>query len=57
MDKERIRTILNILFLIGTAVALILYFTVDDRRPFFYTCATALILKMIEVVLRMIRYK
>ena len=57
MDKERIRTILNILFLIGTAVALILYFTVDDRQPFFYTCATALILKMIEVVLRMIRYK
>lgn len=57
MDKERIRTILNILFLIGTAVAIILYFTVDDRQPFFYTCATALILKMIEVVLRMIRYK
>ncbi len=57
MDKERIRTILNILFLTGTAVALILYFAVDDRQPFFYTCVTALILKMIEVVLRMMRYK
>ncbi len=55
MDRDKIRTILNTLFLIGTVVCLILYFTVEDKHPFFYVCSVSLFLKMIEIMLRVMR--
>ena len=41
MDSiDKIRTILNVLFLIGAAISLILYFSgADHRITFFYVCA------------------
>lgn len=51
---DKIRYILNTLFLIGTAVTIILYFAVDNREPFFYAGITSLTLKMAEFILRFI---
>ena len=54
MDSiDKIRTILNVLFLIGSAISLILYFTgADPRITFIYVCAASLAVKMIEIILR-----
>lgn len=50
---DRIRTILNVLFLIGAVASFILYFTVgDDKTVFFYVCGGALFVKMMEYVFR-----
>ena len=40
MDQiDRIRTVLNVLFMIGAFISVILYFTVgDDKTLFFYVC-------------------
>lgn len=57
MDKDEIRNLLNILFIIGTIVTIILYFALDNPQPFYYACAVSLAIKMTEVILRMIRYK
>lgn len=55
-DKTKIRNVLNILFIIGAAVTIILYFAVDSPKPFYIACAFSLVVKMTEVVMRMIRY-
>lgn len=54
MDSiDKIRTVLNVLFLIGAAISLILYFSgADHRITFFYVCAASLAVKMIEIILR-----
>lgn len=54
MDNiDRIRTILNVLFLIGAVVSVILYFTLgDDKTWFFYVCGASLFLKMMEIFMR-----
>ena len=53
MDNDKIRNILNILFMIGALVSIILYFTLgDDKTVFFYVCGASLFLKMIEFVFR-----
>lgn len=50
---DRIRNILNILFLIGAVASIALYFSSgEDRSLFFYVCGASLFLKMIEFVLR-----
>lgn len=51
---DKIRYVLNTLFLIGTVVTVILYFAVDSREPFFYAGLTSLTLKMAEFILRFI---
>lgn len=52
-NHDRIRTILNVLFLIGTVVSVILYFTSgDDKTLFFYVCSASLFVKMMEFVFR-----
>lgn len=55
MSTEKIRNILNLLFMILAVVAVILYFTIDDKHPFFYTCATAIFLKLMEFFIRFTR--
>lgn len=54
MDSiDRIRTVLNVIFLIGAAASFILYFTVgDDKTVFFYVCGGSLFIKMMEYVFR-----
>lgn len=54
MDNiDRIRTILNLLFLIGAVASVILYFALgDDRTLFFYVCGASLFLKMMEIFIR-----
>ncbi len=50
---DRIRAVLNILFLIGTVVSVILYITSgDDKTLFFYVCSASLFIKIMEFVLR-----
>ena len=52
MNPDKIRSILNLLFLIGTVVSLIMYFAVDDRKIFLYVCGTTLFVKMMEFFIR-----
>lgn len=55
MDRDKLRTVLNTLFMIGALISIILYFTLEDRHPFFYVCAASLFLKMMEIILRIMR--
>ncbi len=55
MDRDKIRTVLNTLFMIGALISVILYFTMDDKHPFFYVCAVSLFLKIMEIILRIMR--
>ena len=56
MDRDKIRNILNILFMIGAVASVILYFAMpSDRHPFMYVCSISLFLKMMEFVLRFMR--
>ena len=53
MDNDKIRNILNILFMLGALASIILYFTLGyDKTVFFYVCGASLFLKMIEFVFR-----
>ena len=57
MDTDRIRAVLNVLFMIGALISVILYFTLgDDKTVFFYVCGASLFLKMMEF-LSMINYR
>ena len=50
---DKIRNILNILFMVGV-VTILLYITVDSREPFFYAGLVSLTLKVAEYILRFI---
>lgn len=53
MDTDRIRVVLNVVFMIGALISVILYFTLDeDKTVFFYVCGTSLFVKMMEIVFR-----
>jgi len=52
MDPDKIRKILNILFLIGTLVSFIIYFAVDDKIVFLYVCGATIFLKLMEFFIR-----
>lgn len=53
MDTDRIRAVLNVLFMIGGLISVILYFTLgEDKTVFFYVCGASLFLKMMEFVFR-----
>ena len=53
MNKiNQIRTVLNIVFMIGAVATIILFFTDVNQTVFFYVCATSIIIKMIEYALR-----
>lgn len=50
---DKIRNILNILFMIGALASIILYFSLgEDKSIFFYACGASLFLKMMEFVFR-----
>ena len=53
MDTDRIRSVLNVLFMIGALISFILYFALgEDKTVFFYVCGASLFLKMMEFVFR-----
>jgi len=54
MDRNKLRNILNIAFLVLAGIGLVLYFTHEpgERMPALYTLGAALLLKIIEFVLR-----
>lgn len=51
MNRDKIRAILNVVFLIMAAIAVITYFTADFKI-FFYICIAAVSVKLIEFILR-----
>ena len=55
METDKIKNILNILFMIGALVSVILYFTMDDKHPFFYVCGASIFLKLMEFFIRFMR--
>jgi hypothetical protein len=52
MNPDKIRNILNILFLVGALVAVIVYFAVDNKKIFLYVSCTAIFFKLIEFFIR-----
>ena len=55
INREKLRAILNILFLILAGVGLVLYFFVyeeGERMPALYMIGAGMLLKIIEFVLR-----
>lgn len=53
MDIDRIRAVLNVIFMIGAVASFILYFALgDDKTIFFYVCGASLFVKMMEFVFR-----
>lgn len=53
MDTDRIRAVLNVLFMIGALISFILYFALgEDKTIFFYVCGASLFLKMMEFLFR-----
>ncbi len=54
MDNiDRIRVVLNVIFMIGAVASFILYFALgDDKTIFFYVCGASLFIKMMEFVFR-----
>jgi hypothetical protein len=55
MNPDKIRNILNILFLIGTVAAFIVYFAADDKKTFLYVGLGAMFFKLIEFIIRFTR--
>ncbi len=52
MNIDKVRNILNILFMVLTAVAIITYFAASDFTTFLYVCAAAIFVKIVEFFLR-----
>lgn len=52
-NTARIRSILNIVFMIGFVAAIVIYFVFPENKPLFFSVGFgALILKIIEFILR-----
>lgn len=49
-----IRNILNTLFLVGALASIIIYYTVDDKKVFFYVCGATIFVKLMEFFIRFI---
>lgn len=52
MNPDKIRNVLNILFLILALAAIITYFAVDDFKIFIYVCGAAIFVKLMEFFIR-----
>ncbi len=55
METNKIRTVLNFVFIVLAIVSVILYFVMDDKHPFMYVCGTALAVKLMEFFIRFTR--
>lgn len=55
VDREKLRKVFNILFLVGAAVGLLLYFfhyEPGERMPALYVIGASMLFKILEFVLR-----
>ena len=52
METDKIRNVLNIIFLILAVAAVITYFVSDDFMDFVYVCAVAIFFKVMEFFVR-----
>lgn len=52
MNPDKIRSILNTLFLIGALATILVYFLVEDKTWFFYIGAGAMFVKIAEFFIR-----
>ena len=52
METDKIRNVLNIIFLVLAVAAVATYFLVDDFMTFVYVCAAAIIFKVMEFFIR-----
>ena len=53
MNPDKIRNVLNILFMILALAAIITYFVAkDDFKVFIYVCGAAIIVKLMEFFIR-----
>ena len=52
MKPDKIRTILNMLFLIGALASIVISFAVDDRKVFPYVCCATICVKLMEFFFR-----
>ena len=52
MAPDKIRGILNILFLILALASIIVYFAVSDFKVFMYVCGAAIFTKLMEFFIR-----
>ena len=52
MNPDKIRNVLNILFLVLAVASVILYYAADDFKLFIYVCSTAIFCKVMEFFIR-----
>lgn len=52
LNTDKIRTILNIVFIFVALIAIVIYFIVDDNMIFVYACGAAICVKLMEFILR-----
>ena len=52
MNPDKIRNVLNILFMILALATIIVYFAVDDFKMFIYVCGAAIFVKLMEFFIR-----
>ena len=58
MDTDKLRNILNLIFMLLALMAVIFYFTkADDQRFFLYTCGAAIVVKIAECFIRFTKRK
>lgn len=55
MNLDKIRFILNIIFMIGTLSTIVIYFTVNNQMVMFIVCCVTIFVKFIEYALRFIQ--
>lgn len=55
IDRDKLRQVLNAVFMIGAVITIILYFAVDDKHAFFYVGILSLCIKMAEFIVRFTR--
>lgn len=52
MNPDKIRHILNMVFLIGALASIIVYFAIDDKKVFLYVCGATIFVKLMEFFIR-----
>lgn len=52
LNLDKIRTILNIIFMIGALSTIVIKFTVEDQTVMFIVCCFTIFVKFIEYALR-----
>lgn len=52
MNVNKIRTLLNSVFLLGALVSMVVYFAVEDKKVFLYVCGATIFVKVVEFIIR-----